>query len=146
MKGADLSAVSVSGLIPVLRWLKYASRRTKVRLPIVMKMNPDKCSIDRLCNARVKVLQVVQFISCCGRLCRALPFVFCLQNFKLVLHVLLNPEETAVKAGRLVTYNRSLPGRSLPSAQCLLGYPVRCWWSRRQSSISSYPAIAAVEF
>ena len=45
-RGAVLSAVSVSGLIPVLRWLKYASRQTRVRIPIDMKMNSDKCSTD----------------------------------------------------------------------------------------------------
>ena len=45
-RGAVLSAVSVSGLMPVLRWLKYASRWTRVRLPIDMKMNSDKCSMD----------------------------------------------------------------------------------------------------
>ena len=43
--GAVLKVAKVSGLMPVFRWLRYASLGARVRLPTEIKMKSVKCSI-----------------------------------------------------------------------------------------------------
>ena len=60
MQGAVLSAVRVSSFMPVLRWLMYGSLCAKVRFPIEMKTNSDKCSIDLAAACEMLELKAIK--------------------------------------------------------------------------------------
>ena len=111
--GAVLSAATVSGLIPLLRCVKYASLRARVILPMEINTNSLRCSMVFAAAFVILELKAIKYCNlsmAANTFEEIFSFTLSMYSLQLTLHVLLYLKKAPVKAGSLVADYCGFPG------------------------------------